>query len=805
MKNLTSLSLLFITTTAYANTDFVIKDIRFEGLLRVTPGSVLLKMPIHVGDTVDDSLLRESIRSVYSSGNFENIEILKDNGVILVKVRENPTISEISFSGNKSIKETQLRTSLESQDIREGELLNRAKVSQIQRSLVDFYNSNGNYNASVNIVSVKLPRNRISLNVIINEGSISRIKQINVLGNKAFSYSEIMGNISLRDHLPWWNIVGDKKYQKQKLISDLESIRSFYLDRGYAKFNITSTQVSITPDKNNIFITINLDEGSVYRVSDAVVSGNTAGLNHEIEHAVESLSNKIYNQKKISAAEGLIKKIFTAHGYAFPGVVIRPEFNDSKQDVILRINVDSGRRFYVRKILFQGNDISSDSVLRREMRQMEGAWLGNDLIEKGKERLNRTGYFESVESDIQKSRSVDDSVDVTYRVKERNTGTFSAGLGFGTDSGLSYQLGVSQTNWLGSGKTVSFNGSKNRYQNSLDIGITNPYFTMDGVSLSGRLSYSDYKADSDYISYYHLRSFSSGTSLGFPVTENSRLNFGIDYTYNRVSDIRPQVSMLRYLKSRGVPSQYESSSDLDRAAVNSHNIFITTGWGYNTLDRGFFPTSGIITNLNGKITIPGSDDEYYKITLDSSVYYPLDAGHNWVAMLRTKLGYAGSLGGKTVPFYDNFYAGGSSTLRGFSSNNIGPKAAYYKCSGSVSSYDQCQVSNSSNSTGGNSIAIASAELIVPTPFASERYSQALRTSFFVDAGTVWDTGWKNTAQTLAANIPDYSNPDKIRVSSGISLQWQSPLGPLVFSYAFPFKKYAGDKTEQFQFNIGRTW
>jgi len=784
-----------LTTSVYAQSS-VVKTIDFDGLQRVAKGAVLLNLPIHVGDRIDKKEISDAIKSLYATKNFEDIQVYFDQGNLKFVLKERPTIATISFSGNKSIKDKQLTENLKSSGVQVGESLDRTKLNEIEKALENFYYSVGKYTATVKAVVTPLPRNRTDLRFVFVEGTSAKIKQINITGNKTFSDKELTRRLSLSDDVAWYDIFSNEKYQKQLLASDLETIKSFYLNRGYIKFRIKDAQVSISPDKNQVYINIAVDEGQQYRIKDIKLRGSLAGNEKEFDSlmAVEPL--EIYNAAKITQAEERLKKLLGRAGYAYPKVKTYPQVDDDKREVSLLVNVEPGQRYYVRKILFAGNTTTKDEVLRREMRQMEGAWLNMDDVNQGKRRLNRLGYFSTVKMDTRRVPGSKDQVDVFYTVQEANAGSINFGIGYGTSSGMTYQVGLTQSNFLGTGDSFNISAVKNDYSETVSIGATNPYFTLDGVSLGGRLFYKNYDADDDDTSSYTSKSFGGSTTLGAPYSEDVSFSTSLGYTHTKIEDLEDYVQYDTFLDEIG-------SSGADEFSVD--DFYVSLGWKYSTLDKGYFPTEGTYQRASLKVVTPGSATTYFKSQYDIRHYIPLNKDRSFVLLMRGRIGYGDGYGSDTVmPFYDNFYAGGFSTIRGFSSNTVSPKSVTDNGDGTYS------VDND-YSVGGNAIALASVELFFPNPFASDDGKvSTVRTSVFVDSGSVWDThfdydSYKDNLDSSSDTLYDYSDPMNVRVSSGLALQWQSPMGNLVFSVAESIKTYSGDDEEFFTFSVGQNF
>lgn len=801
-----------------AEEEFVVSDIKVEGLQRVAQGAALTYLPVRVGDTMNSFRTSQLIRSLYSSTHFENIEILRDGNTLVIRVKERPTISNIIFDGNDDIKDEQLQESLEGNNIRVGEPLDKTVLTGIENGLKDFFYSIGKYNADVTAIITPLPRNRVDLKLLFEEGDSAKIQQINIVGNEVFSDAELFQQMELKFNTPWWDFLSETRYQKQTLSGDMETIRSYYLDRGYLRYVVDSTQVSMTPEKTGIYVTLNVTEGEQYNISDVELVGDLLGNEEYMKAVLPLVSGELYNQAQVTYTEEFISKYLGRFGYAYPTVTTIPEINDEDKTVKLTLSVDPGKRIYVRRINFEGNVITADNVLRQNISQMEGAWLSNGLLESSKNSLSRLTYMEDVDFETIRLPGEDDKVDVVYTLKEQPAGSFNAGVGYGDRTKLSLQAGIQQDNFLGTGKRIAFNVSTVSFQKSVQLSYTDPFFTIDGISLGGTVSYSEFDAGSANLVQYNSKQYSIGVNAGYPINEFNRINFGLSFS---------DVELSRRSSFEQTDRFYNQFIDLNNpdAPIDYSSFLASVAWSRSTLNRGIFPTAGSSQSASFSVTTPNSDVNYFKSIFDSKFYFPLSRNQRWSVLARLRAGYGNGYGDtdgieQILPFTQNFTAGGSDTLRGFENNTVGPRGVQ-RIQRSIVGPDGNTVFLgpesdtlivSSRSLGGNAMILGGLELITPTPFVGEEFDNSVRTSLFVDVGNVWDTEFDfdlyrdlDLDSRSPDDVADYGDWTRYRASAGLSIQWLSPMGPMVFSFSRALQERDGDDVKFFSFNIGQTF
>ncbi len=819
-KHLAIASLLGASFASAGQESFIVNDLKVEGLQRVALGAALTHIPINVGDSIDGYTISKTIKALYSSGHFDNIKAIRDGDMIIFKVKERPTISFIDFEGNKDIKDEQLNESLEGQDIRTGEPLDRTVIDNIEKGLVEFFHSIGKYNARVKISVTNLPRNRVKLLLKFTEGDAASIRQINLVGNKLFSDEELLLKVESQQDLPWWEFMGSDRYQKQTIQGDLETIRSYYLDRGYFKFNIDSTQVSVSPDKESVYVTVNLTEGEKFKVKGFDFIGDLLGREELIRSVIPLKQGELYNGSIVTSSEEFIKSYLARFGYANAVVRTLSEVDEENKEVQLTLSVDPGKRVYVRRINIAGNAVTADEVVRREMTQLEGGWLSNQSLERSKLQIQRLMYMENVDFEVTPVPGQDDQVDVDFSVKEQSAGSFNAGLAYGSYYGLQFNIGISESNFLGSGNQVAFSINTSKGSESVRVSHTDPYFTPDGVSLSNSIFYSNYDASAFSLIDYKSKKYGFGTSLGFPIDAVNRINFGATISKEELSQLS-EYEQTRVMRETFLdPENPEEGFDFLK-------LELSVGWSRVTLNRGMFPTAGSRQSLSLKSTTPNSDLTYFKINYDSRFYWPISNDHSWTFMSRAAFGYGNGYGStngydQILPIQE-FFRITEQELRGFDRNTILPRAIATQANSlpptpspdggitsGVGADEQFNNVFLQGRIGGNAKAIAGLELIVPTPFLDEDSTSSVRTSFFVDAANVWDTEFdvdhfSNLTAEQRAKFDDYSDAGRFRASTGLSIQWVSPMGPMLISFAYPLKKEEDDKTKNISFNISNTF
>lgn len=756
---------------------FVVDDIRLDGLQRVSVGTVFKALPVAIGDDIKSSELAGAVQALFKTGYFQDIQIGRDGNVLVITVVERPLISEIRIEGNKTIKTEDLKKGLKQAGLSDGEIFQRAVLESIRVELERQYVARGRYGVSIKADVEPKPRNRVAITIDIKEGKVSTIRHINIVGNSVFSNEELLDLFELKP-AGWFSFYSnDDKYSREKLSGDLERLRSWYLDRGYINFNIRSTRVSITPDKESVYITVNVDEGQKYSVRNVRLAGDLIIPEEQIRALLLVKEGETFSRNRIATTEERITRRLGNEGYAFASVAGMPQTNEKDHTVDITFFVEPGRRAYVRRITFQGNTKTEDGVLRREMRQMEGAAVSTDSIEQSRVRLNRLGYFKEVTSEITPIAGTSDQVDVGYTVEEQPSGAITATVGFSQGDGLILGASVSQSNFLGTGNHVSLSANTSKYREHYSFGFTDPFYTVDGVSRGYSAYYSKTDYDETDVTNYNVDTMGADVSFGYPISETSSLSFGVGVESSSIKEGKDAATIVHdFLVNEG-----------DKFT----NFKGTIGWSESTLNHGILPTEGYSQGVSMEVALPGSDLRFYKLHYRGQYFFPLTS--DYALRFHTRLGYGGAYGSTSdLPFYENFYSGGFGSIRGYKDNTLGPQALQ-----SDGDYDPI---------GGNVMVEAGVELLFPLPFVHDQRS--MRTVLFLDAGNVFDTDCstgKGSGQNSGKDqVRMCSRPNlgDLRYSAGVGLTWITPLGPLTFSLAKALNDKDEDETQVFQFSLG---
>ncbi|CAG0986093.1 Outer membrane protein assembly factor BamA [Burkholderiales bacterium] len=743
---------LAVPLPAPAADPFVVRDIRVEGVQRTEAGTIFSYLPIKVGERVDDEKLSAAVKALYATGFFRDVRLEREGDVLVVAVQERPTISALSFVGNKEFETDTIKKALKDIGLAEARIFDRSALDRAEQELKRQYITRGLYAARVQTTVTPQERNRVAINFTIDEGSASRISRINIIGATAFTEAQLRKEMTLTTPgwLTWYT--KNDQYSKQKLQGDLEALRSFYQNRGYLEFEIESTQVSISPDKEDIFITVNVVEGPRYTVGEVRLAGDLAVDESELRGFVRIREGEVYSREKLQKTAKDISDRLGAEGYAFANVNAVPDIDRVKATAAFTIYVDPGRRVYVRRMNISGNTKTRDEVIRREARQLEGAWFDGQRIERSKVRIRRLGYFDDVNVETPPVPGASDQIDVEFSVVERSTGNLLAGLGYSSSEGVVFNGSVAQQNVFGSGNAISlaFNTSKiNRTYSAL---YTEPYWTVDGVSRT--LEFYVRRLDPSQllsISQYSSDTIGAAVGFGVPVTETDTVNLGFRYDHTKLMLLQDS------------PPVYVDY--VDRFGATTSAYIVTLGWARDTRDDILYPNQGRLQSVLLEVGLPIGDLSYYKAQYVHQWFWPVVSP--WVLMLRGEAGYGDGYSGKPLPFFKAFYAGGVGSVRGYESSSLGPRDTF------------------GNVLGGNRKIVGNAELFYPL-LAGQ---QAVRLSFFADAGQIYAEGLQ----------PDF---ESFRYSTGVGLAWNSPLGPLKFSYAYPINEKPGDKIQRFQFQVG---
>jgi len=754
---------------------FTIADIRLQGLQRVSAGTVFNVLPVNVGDSIDEIGVRQLVRLLFKTGFFNDIKMARDGNVLVITVQERPAIESIEIKGNKAIKTDALLDGLGQQGLREGEIFKKSTLERVSLELERQYVSQGRYGAAIDTKVEDLPRNRVAISIQIEEGKTSGIRHINIVGAHVFPQEELLDQLELKYPSLTSFYKNNDKYAREKLTADLETLESYYRDRGYVQFHINSTQVSITPDRRQVYITINVEEGDKYTVNKVSLIGELNDVRAEdLERLFLVKEGQVFSQALVTATEERVTQALGNSGYTFASATGVPRVSDDGTVEVV-FNVDAGKRAYVHRIVFTGNKVTQDEVMRREMRQMEGGWASTAQIDLSKVRLERLGYFKGVSVETPEVPGTDDQIDVEFKVEEQPSGSISATLGYAQGTGLIIGGNYQENNVLGTGNSLGLGISYSDYQQSASFNYFNPYYTIDGISRGYNLFARKLNYDEANIARFTTDSYGGGLSFGFPIGETQRINFGATIEYTDITE--------------GVYPAQEISEFIDKNGSNSLNYKLNLSWTSSSLNRGLFPTRGRSQSLAFEISVPGSDLEFYKVVYNGQMYFPLFG--NWTMRARTELGYGdGYADTEALPFYEHFFSGGFGSVRGFKQSTLGPRTT-------PAINDPFQ-DPEGDPFGGNLLMEASLELIFPLPFVED--SRQFRPVMFFDAGNVFNT----QCPDVSVNCFGF-DLGEIRYSVGIGITWLTGLGPMTFGFSKALKTKDIDETEGFQFELGRTF
>lgn len=765
-------SLLAVWSLAGQAQDFVIKDIRVEGIQRTEAGTVFGYLPVRVGDRFDAQRGTQAIRALFASGLFKDVRLEVEGDVLVVIVEERPAIAAVDVSGVKEFDKDQVNKSLREVGLAEGRIFDRSLLERAEQELRRQYLSRGLYGVDIKTTVTPIERNRVNISIIAEEGDIAKIRSITFTGNKIFSEGTLRSQMELStpNWLSWYT--KRDQYSRQKLGADLETMRSYYLNRGYLDFRIESVQVSITPDKQDIFVTINLFEGERYTVSGVKITGELLGLDEELKVLIDVQPGDVFNAERINAISKRVTDRMSTLGYAFATANPVPEPDKEKLQVAFNIVVDPGRRVYVRRVNIAGNTRTRDEVIRREVRQFESAWFDSDRVKLSRDRIDRLGYFESVTIDTPAVPSAPDQVDVNLTVKEKATGNIQLGAGYSSSEGLVLTASISQQNLFGSGNALAFEVNTSSSNTVFSITHTDPYVTTDGVSRTVELFYRDSNLAELGLSSVGYSSHGIGLVYGVPFTEVDRVFFGLRWE-GTVIDLTP-TSPPRYVE---YVNAFGSSSDA---------LALTVGWSRDSRDNLLAPTRGVFQRAYAEVGLPVLDLQYYRLTYQYRTFMPVTS---WLTLaFNGEIGFGNSYdSNQPFPFFKNFYVGGIGSVRGYETASLGPRDIF----------DQ--------PLGGNRRVNATIEALVPLTGGD----RTLRAGVFVDTGWVWGQipTCNGTIVGFTCNgTLTYTNEDidlgQLRYSYGVGISWLSPMGPLRLSYAIPFNNKPGDRLQAFQFQIG---